>query len=178
MSFSAEELRIKTQTPEKQIEEIRRWAQKLIELLNFTLNHLDETNFNADLAENVAGTSINGAVQEAMDNQYKELRSLTIARTKGSVESRSGHVVIGDAKVCCGIVEIDTKTENEPSSVNVKFPFIYKNKPNVQVTAENSDPGVRVKGCSYDNLTESSCDICVTRTNTERTKVSWLAFGK
>ena len=41
--------------PEKQIEEIRRWAQKLIELLNYALNHLDDTNFNADLAGNVAG---------------------------------------------------------------------------------------------------------------------------
>lgn len=178
MSFAAEELRIKTQTPEKQIEEIRRWAQKLIELLNYALNHLDDTNFNADLAGNVAGTEINEAVQEALDSNYKDLRSLTIARTKGSVTENAGHVVIGDAKVCWGTVEVNTVTENVAASVRVQFPFVYRNSPNVQVTVQNSDPGTRVKGCSSDNVTESDCDICVTRTNIGRTKASWLAFGK
>ena len=83
MSFVAEELRIKSEMPEKQIEEIRRWGQKLVENLNYTLNHLDSTYFTQDQAANVAGTQINEVVQEALNSQYTELRTLTIARTKG-----------------------------------------------------------------------------------------------
>ena len=178
MSFAAEELRIKTKEPEKQIEEIRRWAQKLIELLNYALNHLDDTNFNADLAENVAGTSINEVTREALDNQYTELRSLTIARTKGKVSTDSGYAVIGDVKICWGVAEIKTTTANVSASEHVNFPFVYNNKPNMQVTCQSSDPGVRVTGISYENLTEMGCEIYATRTNTERTKASWLAIGK
>lgn len=178
MSFEAEQLRVKANTPEKQIDEIKRWAQKLIETLNYALNHLDSTNFNADQAENVAGTKISGVVQEALNNQYTELRTLTIARTKGKAQTDSGFAVLGDIKICWGLEEITPVAANESASVAVDFPVAYNNKPNVQVSCENSDPGVRVLGCSYDDLTETGCSLYVVRTNTVKTKVSWLAIGK
>lgn len=178
MSFAAEELRIKSETPEKQIEEIRRWGQKLVENLNYTLNHLDSTYFTQDQAANVAGTQINEVVQEALNSQYTELRTLTIARTKGKGLTDSGYAVIGDIKICWGIVEISTTTAGEPNHVTVSFPVSYTNKPNMQVSCQNSDPGIRVLGCSYDNLTKTGCDIFATRTNVNTTKISWIAIGK
>lgn len=45
MSFEVEELRIRSKESERQMEEIRRWAKTLTEKLNYTLNHLDDTNF-------------------------------------------------------------------------------------------------------------------------------------
>lgn len=178
MGFAAEELRIKSDTPEKQIEEIRRWGQKLVENLNYALNHLDSSYFTQDQAANVAGTQISDVVQRALNSQYTELRTLTIARTKGKVLTDSGYAVLGDIKICWGIVDISTETAGEASSVSVTFPVAYSDKPNLQVSCQNSDPGVRVLGCSYDNLTKTGCDIYATRTNVNVTKISWIAIGK
>lgn len=178
MSFEAEPLRLKSNTPEKQLEEVRRWAQKLIEMLNYELNHLDSTNFNSDQAANVAGTEISDVVQEALNEQYTELRTLTIARTKGKAQADSGFAVLGDIKICWGIVEITPEAANESACKAVSFPVVYSNKPNIQVSCENPDPGLRVLGCSYDDLTDTGFNIYVVRTNTVTTKISWLAIGK
>lgn len=178
MSFAAEELRIKSNDPDRKIEEIRRWAQKLVELLNYELNHLDSANFNSDLAGNVAGTKISDVVQSALDEQYSELRTLTIARTKGKALTDSGNAVIGDIKICWGLVKINPEAAGEAAGVEILFPVPYNNKPNMQVSCQNTDPGVRVLGISYDNLTVNGCKIYVTRTNTNETTVSWLAIGK
>lgn len=178
MSFEAQELRIKSKDPEKQIEEIRRWAKILIEQLNYSLNHLDETNFVENVAGNVAGTVINDVVQTALNEQYTDLRTLTIARTKSKQILNEGNAILGDIKICWGVVTVNPKEANESAHVAVMFPFAYTNKPNVQVSCENMDPGVRVIGCSYDDLTLTGCNVYVTRTNTAATKVSWLAIGK
>lgn len=178
MSFEAQELRIKTKEPEKQIEEIRRWAKTLVEQLNYSLNHLDASNFVEGISENVAGSAISEVVKTALDKQYKDLRTLTIARTKGSANYNGGHAQIGDIKICWGLAVVAPKEPNEPECTEVLFPFAYTSKPNVQVTCENADPGVRVIGCSYDDLTLTGCNVYVTRTNTEDTEVSWLAIGK
>ncbi len=178
MSFEAQELRIKSKEPEKQIEEIRRWAKLLIELLNYALNHLDATNFVDGISENVAGTKISDVVLEALNNQYTDLRSLTVARTKGKAAHEEGYAVIGDIKICWGIVNVTPMAANESAHEPVIFPFAYTSNPNVQVSCENTDPGVRVIGCSYDDLTLTGCNVYITRTNTTTTKVSWLAIGK
>ena len=178
MSFELQELRIKTKEPEKQIEEIRRWLKSVREQLNYALNHLDATNFVDGISQNVAGTTISDVVQQALNEQYKDLRTLTIARTKGKAVQSEGNAQIGDIKICWGVVTVSPKEANAPESTEVIFPFAYTNKPNVQVTCENMDPGIRVTGCSYDDLTLTGCNIYVTRTNTADTKVSWLAIGK
>lgn len=178
MSFELQELRIKSKEPEKQIEEIRRWLKMLREQLNYELNHLDATNFVEGVSQNVAGTEISDVVQQALNKQYKDLRSLTIARTKGKATQSEGHAQIGDIKICWGIVTVTPMEANVSAYVPVVFPFAYANNPNVQVSCENMDPGVRVIGCSYDDLTLTGCNVYVTRTNTTATKVSWLAIGK
>lgn len=178
MSFEVQELRIKSKDPEKQIEEIRRWIKGLTEQLNYTLNHLDSTNFVEGVSENVAGTVISDVVREALNEQYTDLRTLTIARTKSKQKQSEGNAILGDIKICWGVVTVTAKKANESASSPVVFPFAYTNNPNVQVSAENMDPGVRVTGCSYDNLTLTGCNIYVTRTNTAATRVSWLAIGK
>lgn len=178
MTFVAEELRLKSNTPEKQIEEIRRWSAKLVENMNYQLNHLDSTNFTKDLEPSIAGKEIPSLVKKAMDDQYKELRTLTIARTKGKTSNTEGFAVLGDIKICWGIVEITPEAENVAACEWITFPVPYTVNPNIQTTFENSDPGARVIGCSYDDLTTAGCNIYVTRTNTTATKVSWLAIGK
>lgn len=178
MSFELQELRIKTKEPEKQIEEIRRWLKTLREQLNYELNHLDATNFVEDVSQNVAGTKISEVVQKALDDQYRDLRTLTIARTKGKAVQSEGNAQIGDIKICWGVVTVVPAEANASAHVQVLFPFAYTNNPNVQVTCENMDPGVRVIGCSYDDLTLTGFNVYVTRTNTTATKVSWLAIGK
>lgn len=178
MSFETQELRIKSKDPEKQIEEIRRWAKGLVEQLNYALNHLDDTNFVEGISKNVAGTEITDVVQEALNDQYRELRTLTIARTKGKASVNEGNAQLGDIKMCWGVVEVKPTAENESSFTEITFPFPYTNKPNVQVSCENTDPGIRVLGVSYDDLTLTGCKVYVTRTNTTTTKVSWIAIGK
>lgn len=178
MSFEAQELRIKSKEPEKQIEEIKRWGKMLVEQLNYSLNHLDATNFVDGISQNVAGTQISDIVQQALNDQYKDLRTLTIARTKGKATQNEGHAQIGDIKICWGVVLVATTTANESAHEPVVFPFAYTNNPNVQVSCENTDPGVRVIGCSYDDLTLTGCSVYVTRSNTTVTRVSWLAIGK
>lgn len=121
---------------------------------------------------------ISEVVQDALDQQYTDLRTLTISRTKSRQNLSEGNAILGDIKICWGVVSVTPKTENESASVQVLFPFAYTNVPNVQVSCENMDPGIRVIGCSYDDLTLTGCNIYVTRTNTAATKVSWLAIGK
>ena len=178
MSFEAQELRIKSREPEKQFEEIRRWAKSLVEMLNYSINHLDETNFVDGISQTVAGKKITGVVQEALNEQYTDLRTLTIARTRGKTFQTEGNAQIGDIKICWGIVEVSPEVEGEAAYREVLFPFAYANNPNVQVSVQNTDPGVRVLGCSYDDLTLTGCNVYVTRTNKTATKVSWLAIGK
>lgn len=178
MSFEAQELRIKSREPEKQIEEIRRWGKSLVEMLNYALNHLDETNFVDGISQNVAGTEISNVVKKALNDQYTDLRTLTIARTKSKASQNEGNAILGDIKICWGIATVTPTAAGESANAPVLFPFAYTNKPNVQVTCENTDPGVRVTGCSYDDLTLTGCNIYVTRTNMTATKVSWLAIGK
>lgn len=178
MSIEVQELRIKSKEPEKQIEEIRRWAKSLVENLNYSLNHLDATNFVDGISQNVAGTEVSDVVQKALNDQYTDLRTLTIARTKSKASQNEGNAILGDIKICWGVATVTTTTAGESASTPILFPFAYTNKPNVQVTCENMDPGVRVTGCSYDDLTLTGCNIYVTRTNTTTTKVSWLAIGK
>ena len=86
MSFNVDELRITSKEPEKQIEEMKRWMVSLAEKLNYSLNHLDETNFCENVSENVAGTKVNDATRAALEQQYRELRTLIVERTKSSSE--------------------------------------------------------------------------------------------
>ena len=55
------------------------WAQNLMDELEYTLNHIDET-----ILAKPEGYVRQEQMQESLDRQYKELRSLIVSRTKGA----------------------------------------------------------------------------------------------
>lgn len=80
MSVQYDELKIRSKEPEQQINEIEQWARKLVEHLNYSINHLDETNFVKDISEKIKGSDMK-EIKEKMNEQYGQLRELIIKRT-------------------------------------------------------------------------------------------------
>ncbi len=84
----------------------------------------------------------------------------------------------GNLKIKRGTVDITPSAANTPTKVTVSLSSVgFTSVPNIQVTANSSVPGTQVTGVSYSNLTLTSVDIYLTRTNTNTTTVSYQVVG-
>lgn len=65
-------------TDKENLHILETWASNLVDLLNHSITHIDETN----MANGIKFVSEN-EMRQSMQKQYKELRKLIVKRTKG-----------------------------------------------------------------------------------------------
>lgn len=75
-----------------------------------------------------------------------------------------------------GTVSITPSAANTPTKVTVTFAKTFSSVPVVVATFNGTVPGTVVTGVSATNVTTTTVDIYVTRTNTTSTSVSWIAI--
>lgn len=74
-----------------------------------------------------------------------------------------------------GQVVITPTKANTPKYATVSFASAFENPPLVVCSIAGQVPGSTVKGCSVTAVTETSCRIWTTRTNTTNTVINWIA---
>ena len=79
--------------------------------------------------------------------------------------------------VICGTVTIAVDTASTPKGVEINFGKTFKERPNLQVTANTSVIGTSFLGCSFTGLTTTGATIYANRTNTTETVLYWRAEG-
>jgi hypothetical protein len=65
---------------------------------------------------------------------------------------------------------------NTPTKVTVTFPTPYSSPPHVVATGESAVPGSQMQTVSVANITSTTVDIYLYRTNTTSTNIHWIAM--
>ncbi len=76
---------------------------------------------------------------------------------------------------CTGIADSNGKYPS--ASAKATFNKTFKNAPVVIPIVKTTVPGTSVLGCSVYNVTTTGCDVYLTRTNSQKTTVNWIAIG-
>ena len=76
-----------------------------------------------------------------------------------------------------GETSVTPTAANTPTSKTVSFSTTYTDNPIVMVTMLSTAPGTSVTGVAAGNISTTSFNAYVTRTNTTSTTVMWLAIG-
>ena len=79
--------------------------------------------------------------------------------------------------VICGTVTVAVDTANTPKGVAITFGKTFKERPNLQVTANTSVIGTSFLGCSFTGLSTTGATIYANRTNTTETVLYWRVEG-
>ena len=76
-----------------------------------------------------------------------------------------------------GRLTITPSAANTPTGVTFSYGYTYNNTPRAVACPETSVVGTAVLGVSVGNITTTSCNLYLTRTNTTATPVNVLVFG-
>lgn len=96
--------------------------------------------------------------------------------------------VVGEMNLATNVLRINSQplqsgmvaivpVANTPTKVTVTFPTAYSSPPHVVACGESAVIGSQLQGVSVANITNTTVDIYLYRTNTNSTNVHWIAMG-
>jgi hypothetical protein len=127
----------------------------------------------------IAHTSTINYIQSGQESGGSTAKNLTIsgygATTLSEVNIATNTLKIAGQPIQSGSVSI-TPVASTPTKVTVTFPTPYTSPPHVVATGESAVVGSQLQGVSVANITNTTVDIYIYRTNTNATTVHWIAM--
>lgn len=150
---------------------------------SLTISNAGAITFTADTTTNngrIRFTSTASSNQIQSGDTANVAKNLTIGGTGGTP--------IPDLNVAANIFRINSQplqsgmvtivpVANTPTKATVTFPTAYSSPPHVVATGESAVIGSQLQGVSVANITNTTVDIYIYRTNTNSTNVHWIAMA-
>lgn len=152
---------------------------------------LPQTSAQGPWFEGMVTTMIAGGGHPAMeiDSPSDQVNGLTASLTlEGSSKTSTQTSILGAAdvfnmnanssfgNVAVGGVVITPSAANTPTKATVTFPALVGTSQHGFATAQSAVPGSQVTGVGITNITNTSADVYLTRTNTTSTGVYWMVW--